>query len=157
MFCYRLVKKKYADTAFSGEGARRKNSRWMPKGSAVVYASESKALAALELFVNLGDEGREIRLVCIQAEIPDTLKISEIKLSVLPENWRETPAPEALMSFGAEWYRKSETAVLRVPSVVITTEFNYLINLSHPDFKKIKINPPEDVCYDPRMWKQHKM
>ena len=129
----------------------------MPKGSAVVYASESKALAALELFVNLGDEGREIRLVCIQAEIPDTLKISEIKLSVLPENWRETPAPEALMSFGAEWYRKSETAVLRAPSVVITTEFNYLINLSHPDFKKIKITPPEDVCYDPRMWKQHKM
>lgn len=127
----------------------------MPKGSPVVYASESKALAALELFVNLGDEGREIRLACVQAEIPEALKISEINQSVLPENWRETPAPEILMAIGAEWYGKAETAILKVPSAVITTEYNYLINLSHPDFKKIKIGPPEDFCYDPRMWKQH--
>jgi len=127
----------------------------MPKGSPIVYVSESKALAALELFVNLGDEGKEMRLVCIQAEIPDALKITGIDKSALPENWRETPAPAVLMSLGAEWCRKSETAILKVPSAVITTEFNYLINLFHPDFKKIKIGSPEDFCYDSRMWKQH--
>jgi len=42
-----------------------------------------------------------------------------------------------------------------VPSAVITTEYNFLINLSHPDFKKIKIDPSEDFCYDPRIWKKH--
>ena len=154
MFCYRLVKKKYAEAALSGEGGRRKNSRWMPKGFPVVYVSESRALAALELFVNLSDEGRAVQLVCIQVEIPDTLKVTEIDPSSLPENWRDTPAPAVLMSFGSEWSRKSGTAILKVPSAVITTEYNFLINLSHPDFRKIKIGQPEDFCYDLRMWKQ---
>jgi RES domain-containing protein len=83
------------------------------------------------------------------------VKITGIEKSALPENWRRTPAPAVLMFLGAERHKKSDTAVLKVPSVVITTEFEYLINLSHPDFKKIKIDLPEDFCYDPHMWKQH--
>ncbi|MBI2497892.1 MAG: RES domain-containing protein, partial [Opitutae bacterium] len=40
---------------------------------------------------------------------------------------------------------------LRVPSVVVPGEFNYLLNPAHPDFKRVKIGKPEPFSFDPRL------
>ena len=50
---FRLVKARYADQAFDGEGAKLSGGRWNSKGVAVVYAADSIALAALELLIHL--------------------------------------------------------------------------------------------------------
>ena len=47
MKVWRLCKRRHA--AFDGEGARLAGGRWNRPGGAVVYTSESLALAALEL------------------------------------------------------------------------------------------------------------
>jgi len=48
---WRIVKEKYAGTAFDGEGAMRFGGRWNSRGVRVVYASGSISLAALETLV----------------------------------------------------------------------------------------------------------
>lgn len=154
MFCWRIAKKKYKGSAFNGEGSRRKGGRWTPKGFPAVYTAQTESLAALEQFVQLGDEGQNIHFVCFKIEIPDEVRIREIDISSLPGNWKETPAPDALKAYGAEWLAEGQTAVLQVPSALISSECNFILNPLHLDFQEIKIGSPEDFCYDPRMWKE---
>jgi hypothetical protein len=45
---YRIVKRKFLSTAFSGEGARLYGGRWNSPGVAVVYTSSALSLAILE-------------------------------------------------------------------------------------------------------------
>ncbi len=122
MFCWRIAKKKYANSAFDGEGARRKGGRWTPKGFPAVYTAQTESLAALEQFVQLGDEGQRIRFVCFKVEIPDGLVIKEIDLASLPDNWRDTPAPDSLKAYGFEWLTKAQSVLLKVPSALISSE-----------------------------------
>jgi RES domain-containing protein len=154
VFCWRIAKQKYANSAFDGEGARRKGGRWTPKGFPAVYTAQTESLAALEQFVQLGDEGQKIRFVCFKAEIPDGLRIKEIALASLPDDWKDTPAPDNLKVYGFEWLTQGQGAVLKVPSALISSECNFILNPLHPDFKKIKIFAPEKFCYDQRMWKE---
>ena len=156
MFCWRIAKKKYKNSAFDGEGSKRKGGRWTPKGLPAIYTAQTESLAALEQFVQLGDEGQNIKFLCFRVDIPKELKISEIDVNSLPADWRETPAPDSLKKYGAEWLAQAETAVLKVPSALISSEFNFILNPRHPDFQKIIIGAPEEFCYDPRMWKEEK-
>ena len=53
--CWRIVSVRHArapSEAFSGRGAELFGGRWNAKGTAMVYASESIALAALETLVH---------------------------------------------------------------------------------------------------------
>jgi len=38
-----------------------------------------------------------------------------------------------------------------VPSVLSTSEMNFLLNPKHPDFKKIKISQPVEYRFDSRL------
>ena len=51
--CYRIVKKAYEQTAFSGEGPASHPGRWNHRGYRMVYTAESRALAAFEYMVNM--------------------------------------------------------------------------------------------------------
>lgn len=152
MFCWRIAKKRYADSAFDGEGSRRKGGRWTPKGFPAVYTAKTESLAALEQFVQLGDEGQFIQFVCFRVDIPEDITIEELGVGQLPAEWRVTPAPDALKAFGADWLLRRESAVLKVPSVLISSECNFILNPLHPEFQKIRISAPEDFSYDLRMW-----
>lgn len=155
MFCWRIAKKKYRDSAFDGEGSRRKGGRWTPKGLPAVYTAQTESLAALEQFVQIGDEGQYIRFVCFKVEVPENeVRIEAIDVASLPARWRDTPAPDSLKACGADWLKRGESAVLKVPSALISSECNFILNPLHPDFQKIRITPPEAFCFDPRMWKE---
>jgi RES domain-containing protein len=148
---YRIVKARHARTAFSGAGARIAGGRWNRPGDAIVYASGSLALAAIETFVHLGDDGLRIRFVYFAAEIPDRLAIERCRKP--PPNWRAEPPADASMDYGSRWFRDGRTAVLEVPSAIVPSETNYLLNPLHPGFRRIRIGRARPFVFDPRMWK----
>lgn len=150
---WRISKRKYAATAFSGEGSRRASGRWHTKGTSIVYTSATLSLAALETFVHMEIEDAGNLFVSIQADIPDNVPIEKLDTTQLPQDWQSTPAPSALAVIGDEWFNSKRTAVLMVTSAIIPIENNYLINPFHQEFGKIQIYPPEPFVLDQRMWK----
>ena len=153
MKVWRICNKKFLASAFSGEGAKLWGGRWNEVGQPMVYTAGNLSLAALETFVQLDSDLMPDELVAIAATIPEKLKITKIKLTNLPLNWRDYPAPDAIKQIGMDWIASQESAVLVVPSVVIPEEENWLINPAHPDFRRIKINNELPFSFDPRMWK----
>jgi RES domain-containing protein len=138
---------------FDGEGARRYGGRWNHPGNTIVYAAGSLSLAALELFVHVDTDLAPANLVAIPADVPDTVRIETIDAADLPRNWRAYPAPEALKDIGTAWAVKGSSAVMAVPSALIPTERNYLLNPKHRDFKRVRIGKSIPFRFDPRMWK----
>jgi RES domain-containing protein len=138
---------------FDGEGARLYGGRWNHAGTAVVYASASLALAALELFVHVDADLVPNDLVAIAAEVPEKFAVETVKATSLPKNWRRYPSLETLKDIGTAWAAKGSTAVLAVPSAIIPEERNYLLNPAHPDFTQVHIRRSIPFHFDPRMWK----
>ena len=150
---WRIVKARHAVSAFDGEGARRYGGRWNPRGNPVVYLGGTLSLAALETFVHLAPEDARLALVAIEVAVPDSMKITELPAKALPPDWRNEPPPHATQALGLAWVKRNETALLRVPSVIVPHEFNFLLNPNHPAFAKLKIRPPVPFGFDSRMWK----
>lgn len=149
MRVWRLCKKAHA--AFDGEGARLAGGRWNRRGTAVVYASETLALSALELLVHVDAALAPEDLVAISADIPESIAVTRVTPDDLPRTWRRHPAPESLARIGTDWVRAGKTAVLSVPSALVPRERNFLLNPSHPDFSKIRVGAPERFSIDPRL------
>jgi RES domain-containing protein len=150
---FRIVKVKHAAQAFDGEGARVYGGRWNHRGTAVVYAADSLALAALEVLVHLGRAAAKISFVTFEVDLPDAVPIELAPEDRLPKNWREEPPIDETKTFGTEWVRRGFSVVLRVPSVIVPSEGNYVINPAHPDFSRLTIGAPTPFTFDPRMWK----
>lgn len=125
--------------------------RWNRPGDAVVYASASLALAAMETFIHLGEDGLHISFVSFRIEIPDTVQAQSCRRP--PAGWRDEPPQETSMRYGSAWLRSGGTAVLEVPSAIVPSESNYLLNPLHPDFGRIRIGRARPFTFDPRMWK----
>jgi len=69
----------------------------------------------------------------------------------LPRDWKQYPAPETLQRIGDSWVLRESSVVLRVPSVIIDSESNYLLHPAHRDFKKIHIAEPVPFSLDMRL------
>ena len=138
---------------FDGEGTRRFGSRWVPKGMPAVYTSATLSSAALELFVHTDPDLTPAGLQVISANIPDDLTVHEVALSDLPSNWRDIPPPPALQELGRSWIVEGKASILSVPSVVVPTERNYVLNPVHASFRRIQVGTPQGFSVDPRMWK----
>ena len=146
---WRITTARFADTAFSGEGARLYGGRWNPKGWQVVYTAESQSLALLELMVQ--DDPLRAHYVLMSAEIPADMAQTRIEATQLPSDWRTIGARDVLQDLGAAWLQAAATAVLSVPSAVVPAERNYLLNPRHRDFVHIRIGPPQSLQTDVRL------
>jgi RES domain-containing protein len=147
---WRLIKAEHANDAFAGEGARRGGGRWNSKGVRVVYASGSLSLAALEVMVHTHFYRALKYYVCIPIDFDPSLSQS-ITIEDLPDTWKADPIPQSLKNMGDRWIYNQESVILKVPSVIIPVEYNYLINPSHPDFEKVVIHSPQKFAFDPRL------
>jgi RES domain-containing protein len=150
---WRIVKQKHAATAFDGEGARRFAGRWNKRGTTIVYLSETLSLAALETFVHLSSEDSRFEFVAIEVEVPDDVAVDQLDPADLPPNWRAEPPLAETKAMGTAWVASGTAALLRVPSVIVPIEANYLLNPAHPDFARLRIGPPRPFGFDERMWK----
>ena len=152
---WRLTRKKYADTAFSGKGAGLFEGRWNPQGIPMVYASENISLALLETLIHIDyTELDHVRFILFSAQIPAKVQIRRVALKELPADWKNMyPFPKSTQEIGRRWIEEGKHAVLAVPSVVVPQETNYLLNPAHKDFEKIAINAPAPFKIDSRLIK----
>lgn len=150
MTAWRIVQRERAAGAFDGEGARLYPGRWNHRGIPMVYTASTVSLATLEVLVHVETAAALARYVCIPVEVEDHLCRTAEDYG-LPEDWAADPAPFSTRDLGSGWARGGDSLALAVPSAVIPSEMNVLINPGHPDFARLKIGSPRDLYFDPRL------
>jgi len=148
MWAFRV--RRASHPSYDGEGARLFGGRWNSRGTKVLYMSESRALAVLEVLVHLTNTLPD-KCVIGSAEIPGDLAI-DVSAVELGDNW-QTPLPEEqalTRRIGDEWTRSGRSAVLRVPSVIVS-ETNLILNPEHRDFSRIRFIDPQPFRFDARL------
>jgi RES domain-containing protein len=142
MRVWRICKRQHV--AFNGEGAWLAGGHWNNPAVPVIYTSASLSLAALELLLHLGQWDIPGDMVAVAADIPDSVAMMKFVNENVPErHWRRYPPLESLGDPVRRWVEKQDTAVLHVPSAIIPTERNYLLNPAHPEFRKIQVGAPQ--------------
>jgi RES domain-containing protein len=147
---WRIVKTNQARTAFSGEAAQANGGRWNSPGTATVYASWTGSLALLEILVHLEGSGMLEAFSLIPIEFDDG-DVEVLDAAALPADWRTHPVPTSTQNIGDRWTVERRSAVLRIPSVIVAHESNYLLNPGHPRFRKIAIGRPRRFPLDRRL------
>ena len=149
MEVFRISRAKFASQLTASGVA----NRWNIDHQKVLYTGSSRSLATLELVVHKGamSTNADFKVMVISIMDKQTF-IHEVKINDLPDNWREIDAYPVLQQIGSDWYRNQTSLVLKVPSVIIPQEYNYVINTTHPDFNKnVLLAHLEDYFCDHRL------
>ncbi|HXS36048.1 MAG TPA: RES family NAD+ phosphorylase [Flavipsychrobacter sp.] len=147
MIVYRITLAKHADKLIASGYA----ARWNSKDVKIIYTAETRALACLENVVHRNSRGLQENFRIILIEIPRNVHIEIINRDDLPTDWRKFSKMPFTQNIGNEWVKSAKSAVLKIPSVIIPEEHNYLINPAHSDFKHIKHLAQEQFEFDPRL------
>ena len=151
MRIWRICRRPFARTPLDGRGGLLAAGRWHTPRRLVTYASESLALASLEVLVHCDLDLLPSDLMAIEIDVPPRIKIAEIAASDLPRSWRRHPVPPALQRLGNDWLDQAQTTVLRVPSALVPTESNLLLNPLHRDFRDIRVIRRFKFAFDERL------
>ena len=151
MRLFRICRKPFARAPLDGRGGVFVSGRWHSGRRLITYASESLALASLEVLVHCDVDLLPADLVALDIFVPKSVKLSELSLSDLPRSWRTYPAPASLQRLGNAWLDAVGSCVLRVPSAIIPSESNFLINPRHPDLKKLRVLRKFEFRFDSRL------
>ena len=147
MTVYRICRARYPQN--DGTGAALGGGRWNHKGTAILYCGSTVSLCALEVLVH--SDGLPQDRMVIAAAIPDDVSIEMIADADLPADWKADIHPSSTRNYGTQWAAQKRSAVLSVPSAVVSDERNYLINPAHPNFAKIKFSNPKPFEFDLRL------
>jgi RES domain-containing protein len=90
-------------------------------------------------------------LVAIEIDVPSRIRIAAMAASALPRNWGRYPALPTCQQLGNAWLDGAKTAALRVPSVVIPSERNFLLNPLHPEARFIRVVRTMRFSFDQRL------
>lgn len=150
MKVYRITGKKHA-TDITGSGAAMYGGRWNKKGTPVLYTSENKEIALLETIVHI-PQAFIPSLDILTIEIPND-SIQEIKIKDLSKNWANYPAPSILAEIVEKWIESTSSIALKVPSCIIYSSSNFILNCRHPEYNKIKIINHQVFHFDSRLRK----
>lgn len=138
--------------SLTGEGGLRYAARWHSAGRRIVYLAESPAGAMVEVLFHLELE---------EAELPQAYTLLEV---TMPANLAAPdliiPAGDAWKSnhsisrqLGDEWLVAGASALARVPSAILPSTFNVLLNPLHPDAQALRIAQTNRAHFDPRLLK----
>lgn len=156
MRVFRVEREKYLRTTMKRIGAALADGfRWNSRNTHLVYTSESRALATLEVVVHL-DPGEDLPTDrhYVAIDIPDDIKILELKNEDLPYGWDSQPPILETQYIGDDFVNHKIAAVLKVPSCIVQQEFNYLINPDHHDVERITILSTDPFRFDRRFQAQ---
>lgn len=148
MLLYRIARCQYA-ADLSGTGARLYGGRWNSVGKPVVYTASSRSLAVLEVLVHLPPTLLPSDYCMAVIEVPDD--IENIEVSQLPAGWNEFPEPAQLKLLGDGFLNTNRHLLLRVPSVIIPQEHNYLLNPAHSLMQQVKVVTNNSFSFDERL------
>lgn len=136
----------------SGTGAALNPGRWNMKGTPVLYTGANKEIALLENIVHLPPMLTP-SLDILTIEIPDD-SILKLEINQLPSNWAQFPAPAILSEIGQSWINSGESIALMVPSCIIHSSYNVILNCAHHDYHhKVRIIDQQPFYFDSRLRK----
>lgn len=149
MQVYRISKSKYKND-LEGNGAKRVGGRWNNIGIACIYTAESRALAVLEYSANVELDliPRALHITTYEIPVNDFLTFDE---NDLPGTWMAIPGSQTTKDFGSTYLKNPDTLGIRVPSIIIPQEFNYIINPQSKIVSSIKIIESADYVFDVRI------
>jgi RES domain-containing protein len=124
------------------------SGRWNKDKDYVIYASQSIALSCLEILALMERIPEKVNYSLVQYELADR----QVFKPELKASWHEQE--EYTRMIGTNWYNQRKTLALKVPSVIVNSEFNFVINARHQDYIKlfdnIIINP---FVFDKRLFR----
>jgi RES domain-containing protein len=131
MKLYRITAAPYSN-ALDGMGAslRQSGGRWNASGVPMIYASESRALAFAEVMAHFkGLKRFPVNHDLVAYLVKGTKGIRRLVPSKLPADWNlpGPPFPRITQALGSAFI-SSNDLLMRVTSVIIPHEWNYLIN-----------------------------
>ena len=147
MVLYRLAKDIYAND-LSGAGAKAYGGRWNNKGNAMLYTASNRALAILEVLVHLPALLIPNNYCIITLDVPNDFEALEVK--DLPPNWHDTTTT-ALKPIGDRFLRDNKHLMLRVPSSIVSQEYNFLLNPLHPSAQLARVTDISPYNFDSRL------
>jgi RES domain-containing protein len=151
MLVYRIFPARYRESAFTGVGGLYAARRWNHLGVLMVYTASSRALAALEFFVNLEPGEAPDDLLMAELSLPDEA-VESLDPTLLSADWRSLDNL-ACRDLGSAWALSRRSLALRVPSVVVEGDANVLVNPTHPGFPGLALTDPVPFRFDPRMFR----
>ena len=150
MRVYRIAKQNFIND-LSGEGARIYGGRWNKVGYNMVYFSEHLSLCVLELLAHIDYKFVTNNFKYIEVNIPDELIKPKLKLEHLDTSWRATPPEQYTKQMGANWLTSQKSLAMIVPSAILPSENNILLNPKHNLYSKIKVIKISDLDIDSRV------
>ena len=136
----------------TGAGAEITGGRWNRKGTPMLYAASSRALACLETVVHLNASDLPLNRYLVAIDIPDDLIAAAIRFDAVAHvGWDAIPEGRVSMDVGEAWAKSSGSAVMIVPSVIVPEEMNFLINPKHMDARAINASKHRKWTYDMRL------
>jgi RES domain-containing protein len=153
MRVFRIEREKYLESTLKGIGAAlTEGFRWNSLHTSLVYTSESRALATLEIAVHLDlSEDVPTDRYYVEIDIPDSVEILELRYEDLPRGWDAKPPSLESQYIGDDFVLENSAAVLKVPSSIVPLAYNYLINPQHPDARKISVVEKIPLVFDQRI------
>lgn len=152
MIVFRLGKEKYKND-LSGIGAEKFGGRWNSKGVRMVYTSQSRALANLEVAVHLTLKLVPKDYYLTSIEIPDELILDYPEKKLQGKNWKTHPPSSFTQAEGDKFVKTGQKLVLKVPSAIVQGDYNFLINPLHADISKVKVLSSELFSFDKRLFR----
>jgi RES domain-containing protein len=147
---WRLTRRRHAAPpadAYNGFGAERAGGRWNRPGTRAAYAASARSLAALEYLANVDPEDLPNDLVFVGAAFEER----DLELGDPPSGWATLDSPAAV-HYGQQWLQSSSSLVLGVPSAIINTERNYVINPASARARTLHVAADlEDFVFDARL------
>jgi len=150
MLVYRIAKKDVVKD-LTGTGAKLFGGRWNHRRTAVVYTSETRALATVEFLVHVSLSNAPRGLMIATIGIPDSIVPEDVPRGSLPRGWRDYPPPRQVADLGTQWAKSGKSLLLRVPSAVVEQEHNILINPLHSDMRRVVLQQVEKFEFDKRL------
>lgn len=142
VYLWRIATEAAAYTAddLTGRVAGMSGGRWNQKGTPMMYAATSLALAALEVVIHLPRAPAPINRYVIKIAVPDSVWRAReaIDVDTAPTGWDAEPAGRSSRCFGNAWIKRGSSCLHAVPSVVVPLEQNILINPSHADASQLR-------------------
>lgn len=138
----------------TGVGAKISGGRWNHKGTALVYASMSRALACLETVVHLSSgDALPLNRYLVEITVPANVWAARTVLNPATHvGWDAEPAGKISRDWGTRWAAEYASPLLaEVPSVIVPEESNVLINPNHPDAASLSSRKIRKWTYDPRL------
>jgi RES domain-containing protein len=151
MLVFRICKSDHADD-LSGAGSKLFGGRWNSKGHPVLYTSSTRALAALEVLVHIPATIPLSDYIVSTIELPES-SMQEVTHDDIRKEYELKGLNAGFAQIGDTWLAGNTSLILKVPSIIIREEYNYLVNPAHPLFLKVKIKEKKPFVFDARLEK----